>query len=155
MAAAVLSPVVTILYDKWKYRNDKLHGKNSTFHREQLLKRIYGYYKWQNVLPLQDQYCFVRPLGEWGTQYIQVMNRWLELHGTYIRSSVQQTRERQKLQVHDIRQWCTPSKTPPSTSTLAPNFNVQPPSRPATKSPMNTIQDYFRRKPLRVPSQAG
>lgn len=140
----------TILYDKWKYRNDLLHGKNSTFQREQLLQRIQGYYKWQHVLPIQDQHCFVRPLGEWGTQSLQVMNRWLEIHGSYIRNSVQQTRERQKLQVRDIRHWCTPitKSTPPSIPPKNPH--ILTPTRLLIKSPMKTIQDYFSRKPTRV-----
>ena len=93
----------TILYDKWRYRNDLLHGKNSTFHREQLLQLIQGYYKWRNVLPYQDQHCFVRTLGKWRTQSLQVMNRWLEINGPYIKNSVHQARERQKHQVRDIR----------------------------------------------------
>ena len=126
----------TILYDKWKYRNDKLHGKNSTFHCEQLLKRIYGYYKWQNVLPLQDQHCFVRPLGEWGTQSIQVMNRWLEIHGSYIQNSVQQTRELQKIQVRDVRQWCTSTTKHPPTPIPPTNSHKLNPPRLSIKSPI-------------------
>ena len=97
-----------ILYNRWKHRNELLHGKHSTFQRDQLLQRIQGYYKWKNVLPSQDQHCFERTLGEWQTQPLQVMNRWLETNGPYIKNSVHQARERQKQQVRDIRQWCSP-----------------------------------------------
>ena len=88
-----------ILYNLWKYRNDLFHGKHSTFQRDQLLQRIQGYYKWQNVLPSKDQHCFGRTLGEWQAQSLQVMTRWLDINGPYIKNSVHQARELQKQQV--------------------------------------------------------
>ena len=75
------------------------------------------------------------------------MNRWLEINGPYIKNSVHQERERQKQQVRDIRQWCSPITKSATSSTKTGEIQdpLNSPRRPI-KSTMKTIQDYFRGK---------
>ena len=98
----------------------------------------------------------MRPLGEWRTQSVQVMNKWLEINCPYIKNSVQQARERQKQQVRDIRHWCTPLPKPATSVTS----ETAPPDRSTTtrisiKSTLKTIKDYFSGNPKKSHQSTG
>ena len=78
------------------------------------------------------------------------MNRWLDINGPYIKNSVHQARERQKQQVRDIRQWCTPiTKSTTPSSLPIENPNCLTTTCLSIKYSMKTIQDYFSGKPKR------